>query len=500
MQKNRKTGFLVVGGLLLLTFAARAAHSLDLEHVLGKAPAGALQLPNVTGQAPWQNTPDPGAELPAGKKGQLALTAELDRGAVLQHGDGEVHVAVTIDTHGLGVGHHVPTDFVVVFDHSGSMNGQKIEYGKQALRELVGRLSDADRFSLVAYDSTAEVRVPLRDSAREGRSAWLRAVDELAVAGGTNLSAGLDLGLSELSRARSGGRAARVLLLSDGLANEGDTTLSGLGSRARRANQLDSVLSTIGIGSDFDENVMTSLARAGTGAFYYLAKLEALPVLLNAELKTASETYAQRAELRVKLEPGVKLVSAAGVSFSQEGDTAIVPLGSLYADYTQRTWLTLRLPTDKLRASAVGALSVRYRRDDQPFEVEAASLPKVACVSDSGEFRKRIVEPVWERAMLEEELSRSKEAMGAAIRDGNAHDVDNVVAAAESQRALAESLGNQRVVSELAALSHASAPAKAAQAAGGSVRSTAAKDQIADGYSVRSAAAYKNVSPFAGRR
>jgi Ca-activated chloride channel family protein len=418
---------------------------------------------------------------------------------VLQHGDGELHVAVTIDTHGLGSGRRVPTDFVVVFDRSGSMGGQKIEYGKQALRELLGRLSDEDRFGLVAYDSTAEVRVPLADSARASRARWLSAVDELAVAGGTNLSAGLELGLSELSRGHTGGRASRMLLLSDGLANEGDSSLSGLVGRARRVTRLDSVLSAIGVGADFDENLMTSLARAGTGAFYYLAKLETLPVLMNAELKTASETYAERAELRLKLEPGVKLVSAAGVSFSQEGDTVVIPLGSLYADYTQKTWLTLRAPSAELRETAVGELSVRYRHDGQAFEVTAAALPKVACVSDAAEFKKRIVEPVWERAMLEEELGRSKEAMSAAIRQGNAKDVDDVVAAAESQQALAESLGNQRVIGQIAALRAEAPSAKAAQVAGSSARSVAAKRAIADSYDLRSKSSFKNVDPSISR-
>jgi hypothetical protein len=82
MEKSQKVGFFVVGGLLLATFAARAAHSLDVERVLGIGiPPGALEMPNVEGPPPWLKAKDPGAELPPGEKGQLALKAELDRSA-----------------------------------------------------------------------------------------------------------------------------------------------------------------------------------------------------------------------------------------------------------------------------------------------------------------------------------------------------------------------------------------------------------------------------------
>jgi Ca-activated chloride channel family protein len=433
--------------------------------------------------------------LPAGKKGDVQLKAELDRSSVLNHGDAELHVAVTVDTHGLGTGARVPTDFVVVLDQSGSMSGQKIEYGKQALRALIERLNDHDRLALIAYASEANVRVPIGDEAHVARERWLRAVDDIGVGGGTNISEGLSLGLAQLSERRGGNRAARVLLLSDGQANAGDTSIEGMGLLAREMTRADSVLSTIGIGADFDEEVMTSLARSGTGGFYYLAKLGTLPQLLDAELKTASETYAANAELFVKLAPGVQLVSASGRSFDTEGGTAIVPLGSLYAEHSQQVWLTLKVPNQSLEPHALGSLSVRYRRDQQPFEVSISELPKVEVVADSERFEKSIVQPVWERAVLEEDIAKSREQLGAAIRGGTAEDVDKAVASANVQRRLAEKLGNRRVLSTMQQMSDSAAQAKAAQAAGGLVRAAAAKNEAAASFGTRNRGNYKNVDP-----
>ncbi|MFZ5892571.1 MAG: vWA domain-containing protein [Myxococcota bacterium] len=494
MDKNRKIGYWVLGGLLFVTVAARAAYSPALSGVFA-TPGVKLGLPALKGAEtpPWAATKDPIAPLPPGEQGALRVSAELDRTAVLQKQDNQVHVAVTLDTHGLGTTQRAPTDFVVVFDRSGSMGGQKIEFGKQALRELVNRLADNDRFGLVTYESTAEVRIALGETARAARHRWLRDVGELTTAGGTNISEGLDLGLQELTRARSAGRVQRMLLLSDGLANAGDSSLSGLSARARRVNQADSVLSAIGVGADFDENVMTSLARAGTGAFYYLAKLETLPTLLSAELKTAGETYAQRAELHVQLEPGVELVSASGSSFSKQGSSAVVPLGSLYADHKRELWLTLQVPNEKLESFSLASLSVRYRQGEKPQEVAAPALPNVVCVADSAEFEKRFNQRVWERAVLEEELARSKEQLGAAIREGNAKDVDLAIASAERHQTLARRLGNQRLDQEIENFKASAAPAKAAQVAGGSVRASAAKAQIAGSFATRNSGSYKNM-------
>lgn len=489
MDKNRKTSYLLLGGLVLATVAARAAYHPSS---IGWMPPPDIRLPASSApKVGWE----PVGHLPPGAPGGVRLKAELDRSAVLQNADNELHVSVTVDTHGLGSGAHVPTDFIVVFDHSGSMSGQKIEYGKHALRELIRRLGDRDRFSLVAYDSSADVRVPLGEEAHVARQSWLRAVEGLSAASGTNISSGLDLGLSELNERRQNAHAARILLLSDGLANEGDATLEGLELRARRTMNAGSVLSTIGIGGDFDEKVMSSLARTGAGAFYYLAKLETLPQLLNAELQTAGETYAEKAELLVKVGPGVQLLSASGRAFSTEGDTAIVPVGSLYADHAQELWLTLKVPNGTLEPRALGSLSVRYRRDAKPFETAIAELPKVEVVADAASFERGIVQSVWERAVVEEEIAKSREQLGSAIREGGAEDVDKAIAAANTVRPLAEKLGNRNVLARLDEVSALAAPAKAAQSAGGEAQLAAAKQEASIGFSARSRTSYKNVDP-----
>src|SRR6185295_14038491 len=127
----------------------------------------------------------------------------LDRTAVMQGRDGIVRmeVAITAQDRAGRDRRSVPTDLVVVFDRSGSMSGRKIEDAKAAVRELIAQLGTHDRFALVSYASDAVVEAPLSEATPTATDAWRRTVDGLSATTNTNMSWGLDLGISELERA-----------------------------------------------------------------------------------------------------------------------------------------------------------------------------------------------------------------------------------------------------------------------------------------------------------
>jgi Ca-activated chloride channel family protein len=483
--------------LLALSVVTLGMHACYRANAQPRVKAGHSE---IVDPPPWKQpvaiaAPAPTHEAIAVRSGDDAVKVSTltDRTAVLRDGDGTVHVEVSIDTDGRVATSRAPSDIVVIVDRSGSMSGQKLEYAKRALRELIARLKPEDRFGLVEYENAADVRIPLAHVTEGARASFLRSVDRIEIGGGTNMSAGLDLGIDQMSSQREMNRSARVLLLSDGLANEGDSSLSGLTMRAGRAVRGEFVLSTMGIGNDFDENVMTSLARAGTGAFYYLAKLETLPAFLDAELKTANETYAQMAELHFRPAPGVRVESASGLVLEHRGDDVLVPLGSLYAGQKQKVWLTLQVSSTDLRDHELGQIGLSYRRNGSPFEITGLALPKVASVVDPALFRAKIVQPVWERATLESELGSAQEKLAAAIGSGNGADVDRALAQVPEQRRMAQELRSQKVLDGLAELERRGDQAKRAQTAPAPERSAAAKRESAEAFSRSRPSAYKNI-------
>ena len=114
----------------------------------------------------------------AGGNGAVALTAELDRSAVLRGSDGLVRAELVLRG-GQGAAPtavRVPTDLVVVLDRSGSMAGEPIATALAALRELIAGLADGDRFALVSYASDARVDIPLEAASGAARERWDRKI------------------------------------------------------------------------------------------------------------------------------------------------------------------------------------------------------------------------------------------------------------------------------------------------------------------------------------
>ena len=182
----------------------------------------------------------------------IALEVSLDRSSVMVGTDGLVRAEITLRSdHLRETGHRVPTDLVVVMDTSGSMDGAKMSEAKQAARVLLASLGSEDRFSLVQYSGRAHVEIPLTLASTEARQSWQAQIDSLSAHGSTNMQDGLDIGAAVHSPQAS--RARRTILISDGLPD----TSHGLIDQARSSARAETPLTTVGIGDDYDELLLS---------------------------------------------------------------------------------------------------------------------------------------------------------------------------------------------------------------------------------------------------
>lgn len=334
-------GALVVGAL-----------AIDLWFTFARRPSSAPS-PSPSPSPIAQPTPlDPSAHPAAARIGErvtadLALSQPLVAAAT----PSDTFLRVDLTAGAVAGATRVPLNLAIVLDRSGSMAGDKIERARASAKQLVARLMDEDRVSIVTYATDVAVDQPLT-RVGDDRARLLRVIDGIVDGGGTNISGGLESAIAELERGRGAGAASRVVLMSDGNANQGITDPRALGELARRARERGISVSSLGVGLDFNEDVMTILAESGGGAYHYVREAQDIAVALDAELSTMAALAARGVEVSVELAPGWAVREVYGYRTEQRGSRLVIPVGDMAAQTRRQIVVRLGVP-----ASAPGPLA-----------------------------------------------------------------------------------------------------------------------------------------------
>ena len=176
-----------------------------------------------------------------------------------------------------------PLSLAIVIDRSGSMGTDNMMAALDCTRDLVNRLHDEDEVSVVSYDTQVEVEMELM-SAREAKRHIVSSLAHIHARGGTDLHSGWLKGVEMLAHRSNGNRMCRVMLLSDGQANNGETNVDTISSQVARMAAAGITTSTVGIGVGFNEMLMTSMAIAGQGTAMYGDSAQDLAEPFDAEI------------------------------------------------------------------------------------------------------------------------------------------------------------------------------------------------------------------------
>jgi Ca-activated chloride channel family protein len=353
-------------------------------------------------------------------QGPVRLSGELEGTKLLRGGDGLARLELSISGHSdepAATARRLPTEVVVVLDRSGSMEGEKLLRAKAATRALLRELGPGDLFELVAYANEAVVVVPPTAVTRENLASLDARIDAVAVDGGTNIAAGLDLGMQGVRARSSDGGAARLILISDGMANVGDTSLSGLTGRARETAR-SGVVSAIGVGSDFDERVMAAIADAGTGNFYYLDEQRDLARIFAHELGAARTTVASALQVEIRPAPGVRVVEAAGYPLERDGDIVRFSPGALFDGQDRRIWVTLAVSESGADAQSLGRFGVRYEHAGRQESLELPESLRVSWADRTDDVVRALSPAAWERSVQQEAYGKLEEKVAGYVRAG----------------------------------------------------------------------------------
>lgn len=241
-----------------------------------------------------------------------------------------------------------PLNFSMVLDRSGSMEEKgKIEYLRQAAKFAVDRLQASDHLSIVEYDD--QITVMLKGQPVTDKQKIKALIDTLHPRNSTNLAGGMMRGVDEvkdeMAKLERPDTLHRVLLISDGLANSGTTEPMQIKQLVKGAKADGVRISTMGLGRDYDENLMQMIAEHGGGSYYYIEHPNQIARIFERELQTLFTTIAKDPKLTIEINgawDSIEWLSSdeADDKKSEDGKL-ILDLENIYAG-EERTYL-LRL-------------------------------------------------------------------------------------------------------------------------------------------------------------
>ena len=341
-------------------------------------------------------------------------------------------------------------DLVIVLDRSGSMEGQKLNDARQAVIGLLDQLGPDDRLALVIYSNGVQTQSGLVPMNEVNRRRLTSAVDHVYAGGGTNLGGGLKRGMELLMHTPGNERQRKVILISDGLANQGVTDPDALGRMASAAVENRFSISTVGVGLEFNEMLMTAIADQGAGHYTFLEDPQVFAQVFESEFQATRHVAAADVNIQIPLEPGVHLVAAGGYPIRHENGTAIIHPGNLLSGQRRTLYLTFQVPTAVEKEIVMGRVQVSYQRHGESRTVDAARPLTVACVPDPAAVLASIKKDSWADQVVQEEFSRLKEAVAADIRDGDKTRAQTRIHEYEAkQEAINSAVGSAKVTKNL---------------------------------------------------
>jgi Ca-activated chloride channel family protein len=364
----------------------------------------------------------------------LNLQLDPDRRLVPAGKEQEVVVKIDVNSETGARPNRLPLNIAVVIDHSGSMAGAKIEKTKQAAMQLIDQLTNQDNLALVEFDDRVEVLFSSQHVV--DREALKAQVQRIEPGGSTALYAGVEAGGKQLLNIDSRTeRINRVILLSDGLANVGPSSTAALKGLGRSLSRQGVSVTTIGVGDDYNEDLMAGLAEASDANYYYVQDAEKLPEIFAKELGGLQTVTARNVQVMITCADGVEPIDVIGRPEKFADRKTVVEFGPFASGQKRYLFLRCRVKArDAVTQMDLASVKVTYR--DEINGSEEASIEqnvRIGVTTNEQEVADGINQTIAAERELQLNALAKDQAMAAA-------DAGNNRDAAKSLRANAQKL------------------------------------------------------------
>lgn len=359
----------------------------------------------------------------------IELSIQPQRSALMQGHNTVIRALIRVQAPDAPAKDHKrsPLNLALVLDRSGSMNGQPIEEAKRCASFIVDSLDEQDRASVVIYDNEVDVLFP--PVAVSNKAELNAAISRVRSRGMTNLFAGWETGAQQAQTAATSEMLSRVLLLSDGCANQGLTETSEIARYCNEMADKGISTSTYGLSHHFNEELMTEMARAGQGQAYYGESAEDLIDPFREEFDLLSALCARKVMLKLQAAPGVSVDVLNKYAVNESGNYQLPDLA-----YGGEVWALVKLVVPANIAEGTALLSAQVSANNLEGEAMEGITTTLSLPSVPAETWQSIAEDELVVARQKEiRAAQLQEQARNAANQGDWQQVDQLLAQAEAE-------------------------------------------------------------------
>ena len=164
--------------------------------------------------------------------------------------------------------HHdsFPIDIICVVDHSGSMAGEKIDFLKSALKDVIDLLHEDDRICIVEFDNRVNRVIPLVRANKANKKRINQLIDQIEANGGTDINLGMRKAFNIIKNRRYHNPITGIFLLSDGLDEGADVRIAQSLSEFNIPDFF--TIDSFGLGHEHCPKLMSNIAKLEDGGYY----------------------------------------------------------------------------------------------------------------------------------------------------------------------------------------------------------------------------------------
>ena len=307
--------------------------------------------------------------------GEVYLTSTLSKDNVPVTGQAQlVYALLEIMPTDVMAAVRMPLNFSLVLDRSGSMKDEgKLDQLKQAVKYVIDLLADDDYVSVVTFSGESHVVLSSTLMGKVRRNDLKRQIDKIDLKWtGTHIAVAVKAGRVEVKKRLAADRVNRVVLLTDGQVQmpSGDHRRGEQEclKEAEECGREGIPLLPLGLGSDWNEDLLADMAGRSGGVADYIARPEDLTPFFANTVQSMQAAVVQNAVLTLRLVAGINprkvwrvvpLIADLGYS-SAFGQAITVPLGELEKGQGQALLVELMLPARQAGTYRIAQAEIAY--------------------------------------------------------------------------------------------------------------------------------------------